>query len=427
MVQGEKRMKISRIRPERYTALGLFSPSQTIGFNGAIQRLNTQLPSDQQILMFTAGQTGFIPPRCIIDIANTAQHDPQYQKYRTTQGEPELRRSLGRVHNIHPDCIAINPGGSKFTLATTIRMMLRAGNFVLLDCRDGASWKTHRDIINRTEGQTVDLTSDHITYDHILEKTDMRNIDFVLTSRGNPTPYSRTRSEAIALITFAHEKGIKLIVDDAYEGFFKSNPGHVDWLKLEKELNMMGTVIKIISMSKEWSAVGWRMGAALCRDSDFISRYVNMVESVASMAPVHYQLAWNEALNNPDAKEWQQNVISVMHQRAVHYAENFERLGFRVVKGSGIYLWVIAKFLANFTYKGKVEISDDTGFLPARSNVPFRIKSSKDLNMLAIQAARFAGTSGFGTSWGWRISLAHDPAVFDSAFARLEAVILKLR
>ena len=305
--------------------------------------------------------------------------------------------------------------------------MLRPGNFVLLDCCDGACWKTHRDIINRSLGQTVDLTSAQITHSHIREKADMRNIDFVLTSRGNPTPYVRNKSEAISLLTFAHEKKVKLIVDDAYEEFFKAHPDYVDWLALEKELGFDGTVIKIISMSKEWSAVGWRVGAAISRDHDFIHRYVNMVESISSMAPVHYQIAWNEALVNPEAKKWQQGIIHTMQVRAKHYAEKLKALGFEVAEGPGIYLWVNTSAYANCSFTGDVEITDDSGFLPIKSNTPFVIEGSGDFNMLAIQVARFAGTAGFGTPWGWRVSLSHEPEVFDKAFERLKKLIHQLK
>ena len=418
--------KINSLPESVYTSLANFQASPTIGLNSVLQNLNNSLK--KPIAMFTAGYPGFLPPECVIEKVNKAQYDIKWQKYHKTQGNLELRKLLAKQNKISPENVAINGGGAKFTLVAVMSMMLSPceNKFVLFDCRNGAAWKTHRDVINRLGSQTIDLTDVSMAPDFIAEKSAMREIAFGLTSRGNPHPYTRKKEGAQALIKFLYEQKCKLIVDDAYEDFFKNEPEYVNWLSLEKEINCPGTVIKVISMSKAWSAPGWRMGALMCRDTDFINRFTNLLESFSSMAPVHYQIGWQEALSNPKVKAWQDKIIITMKKRQKHYAKKFKGLGFKAIEGPGIYLWLNTEHLAGKKYRGPIEVPTQKDLLPIKPNKNFEIRSSKSLNLLAIQAARFAGISGFGTSWGWRITLNQPREEFDIAFGRLEKMIKRL-
>ena len=124
----------------------------------------------------------------------------------------------------------------------------------------------------------------------------------MINSPNNPTGWTLTRDEQIAILAHCRKLGIWLLSDDAYERLvFDAGLGTGGCAPSFFDINDANDrLVSANTFSKSWLMTGWRLGW-LVAPAPFIEQLGKVIEYNTSCSPVFIQRAGNAAITHGDA------------------------------------------------------------------------------------------------------------------------------
>ncbi|HDM8154678.1 TPA: pyridoxal phosphate-dependent aminotransferase [Vibrio harveyi] len=301
----------------------------------------------EKVITLSLGEAFFNIPDFGFD---TIDFDRGYH-YSDSIGWPELRKNLlnyiqtvDKVSDINLDNIIISAGSKVLTYASMLSV-LNSGDEVLLH---EPAWLSYEDQATLCSANTT-----YIPYsipmnkfnDYFSEKTKL----IVINNPNNPAGWIYDEEDLRNLIKVASERGIFVLVDEAYSNFVRANHGFVsacNWV------NEFDNLIVVNSMSKNFGMSGWRVGY-LVANKTFVQQMVKLNQHIITCAPTPLQMylaKYLKEIHKVCSKE-----IELLLDKRDKVAELFEKNGLETLPGASTFY-----FFVNISGSGKS--SEDFSF-----------------------------------------------------------------
>src|SRR5450631_3253884 len=189
--------------------------------------------------------------------------------YTHQRGAPELRESIARYMNrvygpapggkpFQPDLFTVTIGGMH-ALQIALRLIAGPGDEVLVP---SPAWPNFRGAIALTgaRGLDVPLIAGKrwgLDIARLAQAVTPATRAIIINSPGNPTGFTATREELIALLALARQHGLWIIADEIYGRIVYSGtraPSFHDVMDRDDKIMFVQT------LSKNWAMTGWRVG-----------------------------------------------------------------------------------------------------------------------------------------------------------------------
>lgn len=178
--------------------------------------------------------------------------------YSESLGTPELRKKISSYYkknydsDINPNNEILISTGSKPIIFMVLQTILNPEDEVLIH---EPAWLSYPEQIKLANGVPVSIPYDCPTSDfkkYINEKTKA----LILNNPNNPAGKVYSKEELKELYTYFREKGIYIIVDEAYSDFIESD----NFTSMINIVPDKDGIIVVNSLSKNLGISGWRVG-----------------------------------------------------------------------------------------------------------------------------------------------------------------------
>ena len=268
------------------------------------------------VLTFWFGEPDEVTPDFIRDAASESLARGE-TFYSHNLGLPELRQTVATyLSRLHPnpqakiviDNIAITSAGVN-ALSLAAQCIVNPGDRVVCVTPLWPNLVEIPKILSaNVECVTLDFTATgwHLDLDKLLAALTPNTKMLMVNSPNNPTGWTLTRDEQIAILARCRQHGIWLLADDAYERLVFDDSGCAPSFFDISDAN--DRLVSANTFSKSWLMTGWRLGW-LVAPAPFIEQLGKVIEYNTSCSPVFIQRAGNAAIRHGDA------VISRTQQR----------------------------------------------------------------------------------------------------------------
>ena len=185
--------------------------------------------------------------------------------YTYQRGIPPLRRALGaylsRTYGVEisPERTIVTIGGMQAVMES-MQMLLGEGDEIVAPTPVWPNIGAAVDIVGGrlvsvplrfgNAGWTLDL-------DRLFDAVGPRTKAFFINSPGNPTGWTMTREDQIAVRDFARERGLWIVADEVYGRLVYEMDVAPSFLQVCEPDERL---IVVSTFSKNWSMTGWRIG-----------------------------------------------------------------------------------------------------------------------------------------------------------------------
>jgi len=226
--------------------------------------------------------------------------------YTWQRGIPELRAALStytnRVYGI--DCpdnrITVSGSGMQAILLTCQLLLDPGDNIVIVS----PIWPNITSAVKLVRGEPryVSMTRGEggdwsLDLDRLFAAVDARTRAIFVNSPGNPTGWTMSREQQVALLDFARKRGIWIMADEVYARLIYSRPVAPSFLELAGPED---PVIVLNSFSKPWAMTGWRLGW-ITHPAALGDHFAKLVQINTSGSPAFLQRGAIAALEKGDA------------------------------------------------------------------------------------------------------------------------------
>lgn len=235
--------------------------SDIVNIRNKIMELRAQ---GQTVYQFEGGEPFHNTPQFIKEAMTRALSENK-TRYAPSSGIPELRaaiadklRERNRIPARDADVLVLN--GGMQGLFGAFQSVVNPGDEVLVF---SPSWTPIKDLIAHCEGSTVLVPTkearQHGFRETLARYTTAATRAIYYNTPQNPTGIVFTREEAEAVASFARERDLVVIADEAYEDIVYDSE-HVSIASLE---GMFERTITSFTLSKSYAMTGWRLGYAV--------------------------------------------------------------------------------------------------------------------------------------------------------------------
>ena len=252
------------------TVLRLASRLEQVGFSDIVKLRNRimELRAEGATVYQLEGGEPFMPTPDAIKEAMKRALDDNYTRYAPSSGIPTLRDAIAeklRLRNQIPaqssDVIVVN--GGMQALFGAFQSVVNPGEEVLLF---SPYWTPIKDLIAHCQGHTVFVPTDEARangFQQTLARyTNERTRAIYYNTPQNPSGVVFTPEEANDVATFAKDRDLVIIADEAYEDLVYDGE-HCSIASLE---GMFERTITCFTFSKSYAMTGWRLGYAVAAE-----------------------------------------------------------------------------------------------------------------------------------------------------------------
>lgn len=256
--------------------------------------------------------------------------------YSDSQGLPELRHKILDFYRSQYGCSldgleeVLITAGSKAAIYLAILATVNAGEEVLIHEPAWLSYQEH--------ARLVDATPQFIPFDTPVEDfgrfINERTRLLIINNPNNPAGRLYTAEELENLVATCRERGVWLMVDEAYSDYLAPGLFH-SALDFDPDRQ---TVIIANSLSKNMGMSGWRIGYLIAHP-ELIRRVLKLNQHIITCAPTvlqAYLVKYFDQIINvtlPQARE-----MSIKRQRV---AEIMDKLGLQYLPGCGTFYFFV--------------------------------------------------------------------------------------
>jgi aspartate/methionine/tyrosine aminotransferase len=185
--------------------------------------------------------------------------------YTYQRGIPTVRAALARFHErqfgraFDPERFHIATGGMH-AIQMAVRLTAGAGDDVLVPAPTWPNIAAAIEIAGAkarlvpmsfgNKGWSLDL-------DRLFEAATETTKAIFINSPSNPTGWTATREELQAILDFARQRGLWIIADEVYNGFYYKGARAPSFYDIAADDER---VILVNTFSKNWAMTGWRIG-----------------------------------------------------------------------------------------------------------------------------------------------------------------------
>ena len=250
--------------------LRLASRLEQVGFSDIVKLRNRimELRAEGATVYQLEGGEPFMPTPDAIKEAMKRALDDNYTRYAPSSGIPTLRDAIAeklRLRNQIPaqssDVIVVN--GGMQALFGAFQSVVNPGEEVLLF---SPYWTPIKDLIAHCQGHTVFVPTDEARangFQQTLARyTNERTRAIYYNTPQNPSGVVFTPEEANDVATFAKDRDLVIIADEAYEDLVYDGE-HCSIASLD---GMFERTITCFTFSKSYAMTGWRLGYAVAAE-----------------------------------------------------------------------------------------------------------------------------------------------------------------
>jgi aspartate/methionine/tyrosine aminotransferase len=252
------------------TVLRLASRLEQVGFSDIVKLRNRVMELRNQgasVYQFEGGEP-FMPTPDVVKDAMKRALDENKTRYAPSSGIPELREAIAdklRTRNRIPaqsqDVIVVN--GGMQALFGAFQSIVNPDDEVLLF---SPYWTPIKDLISHCQGRSVMVPTDEAREaglpQTLARYTTERTRAIYYNTPQNPSGVVFTPEEAKAVATFAQERDLVVVADEAYEDLVYDGE-HCSIASLE---GMFERTITCFTFSKSYAMTGWRLGYAVASE-----------------------------------------------------------------------------------------------------------------------------------------------------------------
>ena len=260
---GRKRTQTVTTSP---TVLRLASRFDQVGFSDIVKLRNRIMELRKQgasVYQFEGGEP-FMPTPDVVKEAMNRALEENKTRYAPSSGIPELREAIAdklRTRNRIPaeskDVMVVN--GGMQGLFGAFQSIVNPDDEVLLF---SPYWTPIKDLVSHCQGRSVMVPTDEareLGFPQTLARyTTERTRAIYYNTPQNPSGVVFTPEEARAVATFAQERDLVVVADEAYEDLVYDGE-HCSIASLE---GMWERTITCFTFSKSYAMTGWRLGYA---------------------------------------------------------------------------------------------------------------------------------------------------------------------
>jgi aspartate/methionine/tyrosine aminotransferase len=265
-------------------------------------RRMTRLANESSAVNLSQGFADYDTPEEVkaAAIAAIASGNNQYSY---TYGIPDLRRAIAEkamhfnhIPNVDPEDVVVTLGATE-GITSALKTVANPGDEVIFFEPFHEAYVPQCLHLGLTP-RVVSIDAATLSYNPaaLEEIISERTVAILLNTPHNPTGKVFTRSELEHIAGLAREHDLLVITDEIYEHIIYGGKEHVSLAALE---GMQERTFTTNSISKTYTATGWRVGWTICPPQ--YTRYVRAVHDISVVqAPTPLQIAAAVALSMPD-------------------------------------------------------------------------------------------------------------------------------
>ena len=185
--------------------------------------------------------------------------------YTWQRGIPELRQALADYHERHfgrilsLDSFCVTGSGMQ-AIKIAIEAVTDPGDEVI---QITPAWPNFAAALQMSGGVPVSATLDYangrwsIDPDRIASAITTKTRALFINSPSNPTGWTATREDLVAILDLARKHGLWIIADEIYSRFYYAGGRAPSFLDIMDDNDR---IILVNTFSKNWSMTGWRVG-----------------------------------------------------------------------------------------------------------------------------------------------------------------------
>ena len=188
--------------------------------------------------------------------------------YTWQRGIPELREALVRYHarsfgrSFSHENFFVTSGGMQ-AIQTIVQMIAGEGDEIIIPT---PAWPNYGGTLRILGSRPVEVPMDFrngrwtLDLDRLFDAVTPRTKAIAVNSPSNPTGWTASRDELIAIRDFCRRRGLWILGDEVYSRFYYGDhgdtraPSFLDICEDEEQLLLANT------FSKNWAMTGWRVG-----------------------------------------------------------------------------------------------------------------------------------------------------------------------
>ncbi len=290
-------------------------PAPTLALSAKVNQLKAQ---GVDIVGFGAGEPDFDTPEFIKEACMRALKEGK-TKYAPSAGIPQLREAIAEKFlkenrvEYKPSEIVVT-AGAKMALFLIMLTVLEEGDEVLLPA---PYWVTYPEQILLCGAKVVEVPLREeegfvLRADLLREYITPRTKMLILNSPSNPTGAVVPETELRKIAELCLEKNILIVSDECYEAFLYDGEKFVSPASFSKEIREITFTVN--AFSKSYSMTGWRVGYVACPEK-YAKVIADLNSQSISNATTFAQYGALEALKNPEAKKFVENMRSTFEKR----------------------------------------------------------------------------------------------------------------
>lgn len=240
-------------------------PSETIVISQEAQRRRS---AGEDVVDLSAGEPDFDTPRLVADAGVKAIHQGKTH-YPPNAGILELRAAAARHLSlvsggrpVNADHIVVSTG-AKQALFNAVFALFGPTDRVLIPA---PAWVSYPQIVHLARAKPVLVPGDlewslKVSAEDLQQASDAQTVGVILCTPVNPTGAVYTRAELKAILEWARERSVWVIVDEIYRRIHYGEGPAPSALDQPDEL--LERVVVITGASKAYAMTGWRIGLAV--------------------------------------------------------------------------------------------------------------------------------------------------------------------
>jgi aspartate/methionine/tyrosine aminotransferase len=259
----------------------------------------------QGLIPLWVGEGDLTTPDFIVDAARQSLGRGE-TFYTHQRGAPELRaaiaRYMTRVYGPAPGGQAFDPEqffvtvGGMHALQIAVRLIAGPGDELLIPT---PAWPNFRGAITLAGARTLDVPMIagarwSLDIARLADAVTPATRAIIINSPGNPTGFTATREELVAILALARRRGLWIIADEIYGRFVFSGERAPSFHEI---MAPDDRILFVQTLSKNWSMTGWRVGW-LEAPPALGAMIENLVQYTTSGVPLFNQRAATAALDH---------------------------------------------------------------------------------------------------------------------------------
>ncbi|MHB0912374.1 MAG: pyridoxal phosphate-dependent aminotransferase [Armatimonadota bacterium] len=314
-----------------------FVSARTGHFTESIIREMTRRINQVKGVNLAQGFPDFNPPEELVEAAARCMRDG-YNQYAITWGSPRLRRAIAekaaRYNGIQadPDAnITVTCGATEAMMATLLAVIDPGDEVILFE----PFYENYGPdaVVSGAKPVYVTLHEPDFTFDpeELRRAFSPRTKVIIINTPHNPSGKVFTREELAYISDLCNEFDVLVATDEIYEHILYDGREHVSPASLP---GLANRTITINSVSKTYSATGWRVGWTIAPEE--IANAIRKVHDFLTVgAPAPLQEAAVVALGLPD--EYYRELAEFYQHKRDIMREALAAAGFTVYSPSGAY------------------------------------------------------------------------------------------